>query len=203
MFFRFNARRFAPMVVLASTALFLAACEGDGGTADTRAVDESDQVAADDHSGEADDHDEAPEDAGGAVEVENPGALQPLPDVPDSLDDLPEGVNVVRYEMQLLTGAMQNILRLIADDRLDEISGQIGQVHPAYELTHQALEAGEYAPPANPDRIDEFVEYDEAFHDDLRALLQAAGDDDLEAATGKYSDLVEGCTNCHGEFRFP
>lgn len=126
-----------------------------------------------------------------------------IPEVPDSLDELPEGLNVVQFEMQVLTVAMQNILRFIANDDLGAIPGQIQQVHPAYQLTHEAIEGELYVPPANPDQIEEFVAADDAFHDDLRGLLQAAGDDDLEAATDSYADLVQGCTSCHGDFRFP
>lgn len=127
----------------------------------------------------------------------------PLPAVPDTLDELPEGVNVVQYEMRLLTEAMQNILRLIADGRLAAIPDQISQVHPAYELTHRALEEGLYAPPVNSHKIDEFIALDDEFHDDLRSLVRAGREGDLQGATDSYSDLVQGCTNCHGQFRFP
>lgn len=129
--------------------------------------------------------------------------FEPLPAVPDSLDELPPGVNVVQYEMRLLTEGMQNILRLIADNRLDEIPTQIRQIHPAYELTHQALEEGLYAPPYNSDQIEAFIELDDEFHDDLRALVRASRDNNLQGATDAYSDLVVGCTTCHTQYRFP
>ena len=131
------------------------------------------------------------------------GELRELPPVPDSLDELPDGVNVVQYEMRLLTAAMQNILQLIADERLDEIHDQIRGVHPVYDLTHQAIDEEVYRPPANPDRIDDFVEMDDDFHDELRELVGAANDDDMEGVTEQYGRLVDGCASCHGEFRFP
>ncbi len=131
------------------------------------------------------------------------GELRELPEVPDNLDELPEGLNIVQLEMRLLTAAMQNILQLIADERLDEIPGQIAQVHPAYDLTHQALEDEVYRPPVNPDQIEEFVEADDEFHDVLRDLVGAARDDDLQGVTDHYSQLLEGCASCHGQFRFP
>jgi hypothetical protein len=128
--------------------------------------------------------------------------LAPLPAVPETLDELPEGVNIIQFEMRLLTEAMQNILRLLADRRLDAIPGQISQVHPAYELAQYALAEGLYAPPVNPEAMDRFIELDELFHDDLRALVRAARDDDLAAATASYLELVNACTGCHQEFRF-
>ncbi len=131
------------------------------------------------------------------------GELRELPEAPNSLDELPEGVNVVQYEMRLLTAALQNILQLIADERLDEIHDQIRQVHPVYELTHEAIDAGEYRPPVNPDAIERFEQMDDDFHDELRGLVGAANDGDLEGVTEQYGRIVDGCASCHGEFRFP
>ena len=169
-------------------------------------VDEQPQeVAAVDpvEEGEAEAEEEEVADEGDEYGDVLRGELRDLPEVPDSLDELPEGVNIVQFEMRLLTAAMQNILQLIADERLDEIPGQIRQVHPAYELTHQALEDELYRPPVNPDQIEEFIEVDDEFHDILRGLVGAARDDDLQGVTEHYSELVEGCAGCHGQFRFP
>ncbi|MFU8804728.1 MAG: hypothetical protein ACNA8W_13015 [Bradymonadaceae bacterium] len=127
-----------------------------------------------------------------------PAAAKPV----KTLDDLPEGINVVQHEMQLLTAAMQNILRHIADDNLAAVPLEIGKVHPVYELTHEAIEKGLYRPPFNPDQIEEFKAMDDAFHNDLVALVRASRGDDLQVAATTYGKLVEGCTGCHAQFRF-
>lgn len=121
---------------------------------------------------------------------------------PESLDELPEGVNAAQYEMRLLNEAMRNTLTLIANDTLEGIPAEIKKVHPARQLTEKALEQGKYAPPKNADKMEAFAEQDDQFHGDLKGLLKAAEQDDLEKATEQYGKLVEGCTSCHTEFRF-
>lgn len=123
-------------------------------------------------------------------------------DKPMTLEDLPEGTNIVQYEMQLLTKAMQDILLHIANADLAKIPAEISKVHPIYELTHQALEQGIYNPPANSENVAGFASRDDAFHEDLFTLLTAARAKDLPAATTAYAKLIEGCTGCHTEFRF-
>ena len=121
---------------------------------------------------------------------------------PTSLDELPEDLNAVQNEMQLLNTAMQNTLTLIANDALGGIPAQIKKVHPARQLTAKALEQGRYEPPVNADNMERFKELDAQFHRDLKGLLKASKEDDLQGATEQYGKLVNGCTNCHTQFRF-
>lgn len=123
-------------------------------------------------------------------------------DPPTSLEEIPEGVNAVQVEMQFLTAAMHNILIHISDANLAAIPEEIGKVHPLYDLTHSAIEQGLYTLPYNSDQLEEFERVDNAFHDDLRALVAAAREDDLDAAAKAYGTLVEGCVSCHAQFRF-
>jgi hypothetical protein len=121
---------------------------------------------------------------------------------PTSLADLPEGTNAVQHEMRLLDEAMRTTLTLLANRELEAIPAQILRVHPARQITEEAIAAGVYQPPKRPDELAEFQALDDAFHDDLKALLAAAERDDLDAATDAYADLVRGCTSCHQAFRF-
>lgn len=121
---------------------------------------------------------------------------------PKTLDDLPKGTNVLQHEMRLLNTAMRNTLTLIANDQLEGIPAQIKKVHPARQLTVKAIEKGAYTPPKNGDDMQGFKRADDAFHQDLKGLLEAAKQDDLEAATDHYGKLVDGCTSCHTKFRF-
>ena len=102
---------------------------------------------------------------------------------PTSLDELPEDVNAVQNEMQLLNTAMQNTLTLIANDALGGIPAQIKKVHPARQLTAKALEQGRYEPPVNADNMERFKELDAQFHRDLKGLLKASKEDDLQGAS--------------------
>ena len=121
---------------------------------------------------------------------------------PKSLEELPEDVNVLQHEMRVLNAAMKQTLGLIANNQLQAIPAQIKRVHPARQLTVEALEKGAYEPPKNAEKMDEFAKRDEEFHRDLKRLLKASKNDDLKGATKAYSDLVEGCTDCHTQFRF-
>lgn len=121
---------------------------------------------------------------------------------PKTLEELPEGVNAVQNEMRLLNTAMRNVLTLIANDQLDGIPKEIKKVHPARQLTMKAVKKGVYEPPVNAEKMDEFKQLDDEFHKSLKGLLKASKNDDLQAATDHYSDLVQGCTDCHTKFRF-
>ena len=127
---------------------------------------------------------------------------EPAGEAPTSLAELPEGTNAVQHEMRLLDDAMRITLTLLANGELAGIPAQIQRVHPARQITEEAIAAGAYTPPKRADDLAEFQALDDAFHDDLKVLLQAAGRDDLEAATEAYADLVRGCTSCHQAFRF-
>ncbi|MFW6053938.1 MAG: cytochrome c [Persicimonas sp.] len=104
--------------------------------------------------------------------------------------------------MQLLDEAMRTTLTLIANDQLEGIPAQIKKVHPARQLTQKAIEKGVYETPQNPEKIDDFVALDDDFHDDLKGLLKASKTDDLQMATDKFGDLMQGCTDCHTQYRF-
>lgn len=123
-------------------------------------------------------------------------------DPPKSLDEIPEGVNAVQVEMQFLAAGMNNILLHISDANLKAIPDEISRIHPLYDLTHEAIEEGLYTLPHNADQLEEFERVDDAFHDDLRALVAAARADDLPATAEAYGVLVQGCVSCHAQFRF-
>lgn len=145
---------------------------------------------------------DSPEQPVGQKATEGQKEGSPPPKLPTSLDDLPDDTNAVQNEMQLLNPAMQNTLTLIANDTLEGIPGEIKNLHQARRLTEEAIKQGRYEPPVNADKMDEFKKLDEAFHRDLKGLLKAAKNDDLERATTQYGKLVNGCTECHTKFRF-
>ena len=109
--------------------------------------------------------------------------------------------NVVASEMRALTGAMDTVVRAIANNDLQAIPPAIHAVHTAREKTDAAIHAGAYRPPSNGDRLEAFVALDEAFHDELVALVRAARAGDLAAATRQVGPIMNGCTGCHQQFR--
>ncbi len=115
---------------------------------------------------------------------------------------LPPGVNAVQNEMRLMNEAWQIILTSVSNNNLAAIPEAIHKVHTARNITVEAINNGEYTLPKNPDKMDEFIQMDNAFHDDLVRLLQAVDANDLQAATKQTGVLLNGCTNCHTKFRF-
>ncbi|MCA9531936.1 MAG: cytochrome c, partial [Myxococcales bacterium] len=54
--------------------------------------------------------------------------------------------------------------------------------------------------PRDPSAIQ--TQLDDAFHSDLVQLVRAAQQNDLELTTTRYAKVVEGCTNCHVQYRY-
>lgn len=121
---------------------------------------------------------------------------------PTSLDELPDGLNVVQHEMLLLNDAMIGVFSLIINNKLEDVPARIHSVHSARELTHSAVTGGQYKPPKNSEDIHGFEKLDQAFHADLVELVKASKQDDLKLATEKYADVMQGCTNCHTQYRY-
>ncbi len=184
------------IAILCASALLLFAC--DSKTDDHK----KDDHAHEQHEIKADDHADHKKDQAHESHKDEHAHEHPPSDTPITLENIPGGLNVVQYEMQLLTKAMQDILLHIANNDLAQVSVEISKVHPIYELTHSALEQGLYKPPANSDNVPGFASRDDAFHNDLVLLVRAARANDLPAASTAYGKLVEGCTGCHTEFRF-
>ncbi len=118
---------------------------------------------------------------------------------------VPSGMpaNPVQAEMRLLNEAARDWVTAIAQRELGSIPPGISRVHTARLVTEAALKRGAYAPPKGGAAVlDAFVKQDEAFHDELVRLLEAAKADDLPAATKQLGVVLEGCTSCHLAYRF-
>lgn len=114
-----------------------------------------------------------------------------------------EASNPVQAEMRLLTEATRDWVTAIAQRDLGSIPVGITRVHAARLVTEAALSSGAYVPPkGGAAAVEAFIRQDEAFHDELVTLLQAAKANDLPAATRQLGVVLEGCTTCHLQFRF-
>jgi len=110
--------------------------------------------------------------------------------------------NPVQAEMRALHDATRDWVTAIADNDLARIPPGISRVHAARQVTEQALLKGEYRPPKASDDVAGFTRQDEAFHDELVKLLEAARASDLPRATRQLGVVLEGCTTCHQKYRF-
>lgn len=115
--------------------------------------------------------------------------------------DGPAG-DAVRAEMQALQAATQAIVSDVVNGQLDTLESRLRPVHGARQATVAAVEAHGYAPPGAPGDLAGFEAADDAFHESLVRLLNAARSDDLPETTRQLGVVLSGCTSCHQQYRF-
>lgn len=128
-----------------------------------------------------------------APTAEHGHAPAPPPAAPDQ--------NPVRHEMLLLTAALSNALAGIGRGDVTGIRHDLHRVHTAKDATGAAIAGGGYRPPRGADRIERFVELDEAFHEHLARMVAASQRNDVPAAAAALAAAVADCHGCHAEFR--
>jgi cytochrome c556 len=111
------------------------------------------------------------------------------------------GDNPVQREMQLLTAALERAVRGIGMGDVRGVEHDLHQLHGAMESTEEAVRSGAYRLPKNASAVDRFLALDEAFHEELVALVGASRANDVPAAAEAVGTLVQRCDGCHREFR--
>ncbi len=119
-----------------------------------------------------------------------------------AVEPLPPGVNAVQNEMRVLHDAFQEATQAVINNQLSHVVPAIQKVDAARKHTVEALNKGEIKLPKNGDKLDEFVQEDEAFHGELIKFVQAANANDLQAASKQAGVVLNTCTQCHLKFRF-
>ena len=109
--------------------------------------------------------------------------------------------DAVKHEMRLLDAAYKNLLESILLDTPEAIEEPFHLVHRAKMATEKALHSGKVKLPKNGDKLGEFVELDEAFHDKLKKLLAAAGTKDRKGIKDSAHEILDACVQCHDKFR--
>ena len=109
--------------------------------------------------------------------------------------------NAVKHEMRLLDKAFKNLIDSLLLDTPEAIEAPFHDVHRAKMATEKALKAGKVKLPKNGDKLDEFVELDEAFHGKLKKLLGAARKKDRIGIKNSVHEIVDACVQCHSRFR--
>ena len=107
----------------------------------------------------------------------------------------------VKHEMRLLDKAYKNLIDSILLDTPEAIEAPFHDVHRAKMATGKALHAGKVKLPKNGDKLDEFVEMDEAFHGKLKKLLGAARKKERKSIQDSAHEILNSCVQCHSRFR--
>lgn len=115
-------------------------------------------------------------------------------------DSLP-GSDAVIVEMLLLDEAFKNAIDGLILNVPEIIEEPFHKVHRAKMNTEKALKEGAVKLPKNSDKLAEFIELDELFHEKLVGLLNASREKDMNAVKGSIHEIMNGCVQCHDRFR--
>ena len=111
------------------------------------------------------------------------------------------GPNPLIGEMLILDNAFQQVVSAVALGDGAKVSKALEAMHGTMEKTHEGVHEGTVTIPKNAHREKEFVEMDKEFHANLERLADAGHKNDQAKMLSLTKILLEGCVNCHREFR--
>lgn len=143
-----------------------------------------------------------------APQSEQPASSEPAPDAaaapPASAPAADSATrNPVQTEMALLHVATLTSVNAVVNNSLALVAPSFESVHAARQNTIAFLATGTYRLPRNPERAAEFEQRDEAFHQQLEGLVEAARANDPAGTARQLGVVLEACTACHAVFRSP
>ena len=109
--------------------------------------------------------------------------------------------NPLKKEMRLLDEAFKNLLDALILNQPESIEEPFHEVHNAKEKTEAALHSGKIKLPKNQEKLDAFVEMDEAFHGKLKELIGASRKRDMENIKTLTHDILDQCIKCHEAYK--
>lgn len=111
------------------------------------------------------------------------------------------GDNPLIDEMVLLDRAFMDVVSAVAVGSGHRVLNALEPMHGTMEKTHEAIHSGVVKLSKNQKRIDEFAKMDEAFHNNLEKLEDAARKENKDAMISITKKLLDGCVNCHKIFK--
>jgi hypothetical protein len=118
-----------------------------------------------------------------------------------SHDGTPSGQNPLISEMLILDQAFQQVVSAVALGDGAKVKKALETMHGTMEKTHEGMHEGAVRIPKNAGRQEEFVEMDKEFHLNLERLAEAGSSNDQGKMLSLTKTLLEGCVNCHRDFR--
>lgn len=115
--------------------------------------------------------------------------------------DATHGHNALIEEMQILDHAFQQVVSAVSLGDGAKVSEALESMHGTMEKTHEAVHEGAVRIPKNAHRQKEFVKMDKEFHRNLERLAEAGKKNDQAKMLSLTKKLLDGCVNCHRDFR--
>ena len=115
----------------------------------------------------------------------------------------PKGeMNLVMEEMMALDPAFKTIIDAVVLGNMKIIKPALVEVHEAREEVEKAVKAGQKITlQKNQDRVKEFVELDDKFHEEFEALEKAAEAGNKKVVKDQIHKLLDACVVCHERFK--
>jgi len=109
--------------------------------------------------------------------------------------------NPLVEEMIILDNAFREVVSAVAMGDGERVHKALHAMHGTMEKTHKGVHEGKVKIPKNADREKEFMQMDSEFHEDIEGLAEAGKIKDQEKMLALTKKLLEGCVNCHRDFR--
>lgn len=111
-------------------------------------------------------------------------------------------VNLVKEEMLVLDPAFKKIIDAVVLGEMRFIKPALAEVHEAREMVEKAVKSGQKITlQKNQDKLKEFIELDDQFHEDIEVLLKAAGAGNKKVVRDQTHKLLNACVVCHERFK--
>jgi len=112
-----------------------------------------------------------------------------------------KGANPLVEEMIILDNVFREVVSAVAMGDGERVQKALHSMHGTMEKTHAGVHEGTVKIPKNADREKEFVQLDKEFHQDIEGLAEAGTKNDQEKMLILTKKLLDGCVNCHRDFR--
>jgi len=111
-------------------------------------------------------------------------------------------VNLVKEEMLVLDPAFKKVIDAVVLGDLRIIKPSLADLHEAREDVEKAVKAGrKITLQKNQDKLKEFIELDDKFHEEFEILEKAAEAGNKKVVKDQTHKLLDACVVCHERFR--
>ncbi len=110
--------------------------------------------------------------------------------------------NLVKEEMLVLDPAFKKTIDAVVLGDMRIVKSSMREVHEAREEVEKAVKTGKKITlRKNQDRLKEFLELDDKFHEEFEALERAAESGNKKMVQVQTHKLLDACVVCHERFR--
>ena len=110
--------------------------------------------------------------------------------------------NLVKEEMLVLDPAFKKIIDAVVLGDMRFVKPALAEVHEARENVEKAVKAGQKITlQKNQDKLKQFIELDDQFHEDIEVLVKATGAGNKKVVRDQTHKLLDACVVCHEGFK--